>query len=208
MRKQSEAIQRLCDPKAKVSSHYFIGNNGDVSNLVPDLYEAWHAGKSSWKSYKSLNKYSIGIEINNPGHDYGYKRFTKKQIFSIIKLLKYLKKKYNIKQSNILGHSDISPNRKKDPGEKFPWYELAKKNLCIWHKLNEKKINRYRNINLKDYEKKIFFKNLRKIGYSKLYGSKNKFDQSNLIKAFQRRFRQAMVNGKVDKECFLISKTL
>ena len=123
---------------------------------------------SRWKNYKSLNKYSIGIEINNPGHEHGYKKFSKKQIFSLIKLLKYLKKRYNIKKTNILGHSDISPNRKKDPGEKFPWHYLAKKNLSIWHKFNEKKIKSFRNISLKDNEKKIFFNNLHKIGYSKV----------------------------------------
>ena len=208
MRKQSEAIKRLCDPKAKVSSHYFISNKGGIINLVPDLYEAWHAGESNWKDYESLNKYSIGIEINNPGHEYGYKKFSKKQIFSLTKLLKYLKKKYNIKKTNILGHSDISPNRKKDPGEKFPWHYLAKKNLSIWHRLDKKKIRIYRNINLKDNEIKIFFKNINKIGYTKVKGNKKKFKQSNLIKAFQRKFRQDLINGKVDKECYLISKTL
>ena len=81
MKKESKAIQRLCDPKTKVSSHYFITNNGNILSLVPDLYEAWHAGVSSWKDYRSLNKYSIGIEINNPGHEHGYKKFSKKQIF-------------------------------------------------------------------------------------------------------------------------------
>ena len=208
MKKESEAIKRLCDPKAKVSSHYFISNKGIILNLVPDLYEAWHAGKSSWKDFKSLNKYSIGIEMNNPGHEYGYKKFSKKQIFSLIKLLKYLKKLYNIKKTNILGHSDISPNRKKDPGEKFPWHYLAKKNLSTWHKLNKKKISTYRNIELKDNEIKIFFNNLHKIGYTKANGTKKEFEKSNLIKAFQRKFRQDLVNGKVDKECYLISKTL
>ena len=208
MRKQSEAIKRLCDPKAKVSSHYFISNKGGIINLVPDLYEAWHAGESNWKDYKSLNKYSIGIEINNPGHEYGYKKFSKKQIFSLIKLLKFLKKKYNIKKTNILGHSDISPDRKKDPGEKFPWYYLAKKNLSIWHKLNKKKIKTFRNINIKDNEIKKFFNNLHKIGYSKASENKKKLEQSNLVKAFQRKFRQDLVNGKVDKECYLISKSL
>ena len=208
MRKQSEAIKRLCDPKAKVSSHYFISNKGGIINLVPDLYEAWHAGESNWKDYKSLNKYSIGIEINNPGHEYGYKNFSKKQIFSLIKLLKFLKKKYNIKKTNILGHSDISPDRKNDPGEKFPWRYLAKKNLSIWHKLNEKKIKIFRNIKLEDNEIKNFFNNLHKIGYSKVNVNKKKLEQSNLIKAFQRKFRQDLVNGKVDKECYLISKSV
>ena len=98
MKKETDAIKRLCDYKSKVSSHYFIKNNGDILNLVPDLYEAWHAGKSSWKKYKSLNKYSIGIEINNPGHEFGYKAFNSKQIFSLKKLLKFLIKKYKIKR--------------------------------------------------------------------------------------------------------------
>ena len=137
MKKESKAIQKLCDSKSKVSAHYFVKKNGEILNLVPDLYKAWHAGKSSWKKLKSLNRYSIGIEISNPGHDYGYRKFSSKQISAIIKLLKFLSKKYNIKKQNILGHSDISPNRKKDPGEKFPWKKLAKKNLCKWHTLNE-----------------------------------------------------------------------
>ena len=90
--------------------------------------------------YNSLNKYSIGIEISNPGHNHKYKKFLRKQINSLSILLKYLIKKYKIPKKNILGHSDISPNRKKDPGEKFPWKKLAKKNLCKWHNLDEKKI--------------------------------------------------------------------
>ena len=208
MKKESKAIQRLCDPKTKVSSHYFITNNGNILSLVPDLYEAWHAGVSSWKDYRSLNKYSIGIEINNPGHEHGYKKFSKKQIFSLIKLLKYLKKQYNIKKTNILGHSDISPNRKKDPGEKFPWRFLAKNNLSIWYNLNKKKIKTYRNMKLKHNERKIFFNNLSKIGYSKVNTNKKKLEKSNLIKAFQMKFRQELVNGKVDKECYLISKNI
>ena len=129
MKNESDAIKRLCDAKSEVSSHYFIKNNGDLLNLVPDLYNAWHSGKSSWKKFKSLNRYSIGIEINNPGHEFKYKKYSLKQISSLIKLLKVLKKKYKIKKQNILGHSDISPNRKKDPGEKFPWNRLAKKNF-------------------------------------------------------------------------------
>lgn len=202
MKKQSEAIKRLTDSESKVSSHYFIKNEGKILKLVPDLYEAWHAGKSGWKNFKSLNKHSIGIEINNPGHDHNYKRFNKKQILSLVKLIKYLKNKYAIKKDNILGHSDISPDRKKDPGEKFPWRELAKKNLCIWHNLNDKNLKKFRKLKLKD--EKIFFKNLFNLGYSKIYKNSKK----NLILAFQRRFRQDLINGKTDKECLLISQNL
>ena len=208
MRKENDAIKRLCDSKSKVSSHYFIKNNGNIITLVPDLYRAWHAGKSCWKKLKSLNKYSIGIEINNPGHDHGYRKFSKKQIFSLMKLLRFLMKKYSIKKKNILGHSDISPDRKKDPGEKFPWNKLAKQNLCEWHSLSLKKIIKYRNLKLKNNGEKVFFKNLSKIGYSKsLIKNERKF-KVNLIKAFQRKFRQNLVNGKIDQECLLISDNL
>ena len=96
MKKENDAIKKLCNPKSKVSSHYFIKNNGDVLNLVPNLYTAWHAGISTWKNYSSLNKYSIGIEINNPGHENSYSDFSSRQIHSLIKLLRYLLKKLKI----------------------------------------------------------------------------------------------------------------
>ena len=119
MKKESAAIKRLQNPKSKVSSHYLIKNNGQIIRLVPDLYEAWHAGVSTWKSLKSLNHNSIGIEMSNPGHQHGYKNFSSRQIFSLKKLLNFLIKKYRVKKRCILGHSDISPGRKRS-GEKFP----------------------------------------------------------------------------------------
>ena len=208
MKKENDAIKKLCNPKSKVSSHYFIKNNGDVLNLVPNLYTAWHAGISCWKNYSSLNKYSIGIEINNPGHNHRYSDFSSKQIHSLIKLLRYLIKKYEINKRNVLGHSDISPNRKKDPGEKFPWKKLAKLNLCKWHNLNEKKIKSFRNIRLSKLEEKLFFNNLQKIGYLKISNKRDKNKKNSIIKAFQRKFRQGLINGKTDQECLLISKNL
>ena len=208
MKNESQAIKRLSDESTKVSSHYFIKNKGDIINLVPDLYEAWHAGKSSWKIFRFINKYSIGIEISNPGHEYNYRKFNSKQISSLIKLLVYLKKKYKIRRKNILGHSDIAPNRKKDPGEKFPWKKLAKRNLCLWHNLSETKIKKYRKIKLNKIEEKMFLRNLANIGYSKLKRINLKPEKLYLVKAFQRRFRQELVNGIIDKECFLISKNL
>ena len=208
MRKESEAIKKLCDIKSKVSAHYFIKKNGEVLNLVPDLYTAWHAGKSRWKKFRSLNKYSIGIEVSNSGHDFKYTKFSKNQISELEKLLRFLIKKYKIQKQNILGHSDISPFRKKDPGEKFPWKQLADKKLCKWHSLNEKKLKESRNSKLSSYEKRIFFKNLFLIGYSKTIGLNLKSKKIKLIKAFQMRFRQNLINGIIDKECFLISKNL
>ena len=210
MKKESEAIERLTNIKSKVSSHYLIKNNGEIVVIVPDLYEAWHAGVSSWKNFRSLNKHSIGIEINNPGHDYNYKKFSKKQIQSLKKLSKFLIKKYKINQENILGHSDSAPTRKKDPGEKFPWKYLAKCGIGNWHSLSQKTLlkNRGKKISLKD--RKIFFINLSKIGYLNKNLTKLKKDKFlNLITvAFQRRFRQELINGKIDQECLLISQNL
>jgi len=203
MKSQSQAIKKLCDSRSKVSAHYFIKDDGKIINLVPDLYEAWHAGKSSWKNLKKLNRYSIGIEINNPGHDHGYRKFKDKQISALKKLLSNLTNKYKIKNCNILGHSDIAPDRKKDPGEKFPWKDLANKNLCIWHNLKENKLKIFRNQKINSREETIFYNNLYKFGYPKI--NQNKLF---LIKAFQRRFRQSLINGKIDKECFIISKSL
>ena len=200
MRSEIAAIKKLTE-NSNVSSHYFIKSDGNIINMVPELFEAWHAGKSYWKDFRLLNKYSIGIEVHNPGHDHGYKKFNSRQIISLKKLLKYLIKKYKIKLNNILGHSDIAPNRKKDPGEKFPWADLSKDNLCQWHKLDEKKIKELRYQKIDNLKKDVFFKNLYKIGYGK-------YEKKYLIEAFQRRFRQGLINGKVDEECLLISKSL
>ena len=209
MKKESDAIERLQNPKSKVSSHYLIKKNGEILNLIPDLYEAWHAGVSSWKNFRSLNKNSIGVEISNPGHQHGYRSFSSKQILSLQRLLKYLIKKYKINNKFVLGHSDISPNRKKDPGEKFPWKKLAKKNLGFWYKLDQKKITRLRGHKLsKKTERDKFIKNLYKFGYNKITGFKYKKSIKYLTLAFQRRFRQNLVDGNIDKECFLISKNL
>ena len=159
MHNELSALKRLCDVKAKVSAHYFIKKNGSVLNLVPPLYEAWHAGKSSWKNLKSLNKYSIGIEIQNSGHDNNYENFSQRQIISTKKLLKYLIRKYSINFKNVLGHSDISPDRKKDPGEKFPWKLFAKKGIGIWHSLSMKKLKQSRSKLVEAKEEIKFFKN-------------------------------------------------
>ena len=210
MKKESAAINRLTNIQSEVSCHYLIKNNGEIIILVPDLYISWHAGRSSWRNYKSLNKNSIGIEITNPGHKFNYKKFSKKQIASLLILSKFLIKKYNINQKNILGHSDIAPERKKDPGEKFPWKYLAKNKISLWHNLQAKNLKNVRSCKINDIDKKIFFNNVFKIGYSKKTPkniSNDKY-QVFIIKAFQRRYRQELINGILDKECSIISKNL
>jgi len=162
MQSEVEAIKRLTNPKSKVSCHYFINKKGKVKKLISERFVAWHAGRSNWKNLNSLNRFSIGIELTNPGHAHKYKKFPAIQISSLIKVLKYLMKKYNVPKKNILGHSDISPLRKKDPGEKFPWQKLAKSNICIWHNLDKKYISEKRKNKISIQEKIDFFKFLKK----------------------------------------------
>jgi N-acetylmuramoyl-L-alanine amidase len=210
MKRESDAIKKLTNFKSKVSCHYFIKNNGETLFMVPDLYVAWHAGKSQWKNYRLLNENSIGVEINNPGHEFNYKKFSKKQVQSIIKLSQILIKKYKIKSKNILGHSDIAPERKNDPGEKFPWKQLAKRGIGLWHSISIQSLKKNRKIKLDKNSEKIFYDNLSKIGYitkNSEYSKNRKFNNC-VVKAFQRRFRQELINGKVDKECLIISKNI
>ncbi len=208
MKKEVDAINKLTNPKAEVSSHYLIKNNGEILKIIPDLYIAWHAGISHWQNFRSLNKNSIGVEISNSGHDYKYSKFNEKQVKSIVKLSKYLVQKYKIKSKFILGHSDISPDRKKDPGEKFPWKYLSKRKIGLWHDLNQNKLLKDREKEIKAYDRNIFIKNLYKIGYSKHLKNKNTKFFKILTTAFQRRFRQDLINGIADKECLIISKNI
>jgi N-acetylmuramoyl-L-alanine amidase len=210
MKNGKKAIQKLTKIQSEVSSHYFIKKNGEIITLVPDSYTAWHAGISFWKNFENLNKNSIGIEIDNPGHQFGYEEFSKKQINSLIKLSKFLIKKYKINNKNILGHSDIAPFRKKDPGEKFPWEQLSRYKIGFWHKLSQRYLSSIRKKKVNNNDKNITLKNIFKIGYSPFFKKKISNEKKNMliIKAFQRRFRPKLVNGKIDRECLIITKNL
>ena len=201
MKKENEAINRLINIQSEVSSHYFIKYDGKILQLVPDNYVAWHAGKSMWHKKKLINNHSIGIEISNPGHNHGYIKYKKKQINALTSLLFYLKKNYKISTKNILGHSDIAPDRKKDPGEKFPWKKLSKKNLSLWHNVNDKILKKLRKAKCNKFEMILFLKNISKIGYPRC-------KTFYMTRAFQMRFRPELVNGKIDKECLKISDSL
>ena len=210
MKKESEAISRLTNIQSQVSCHYLIKKNGEIIAMVPETYIAWHAGKSSWRNCKSLNKNSIGIEITNSGHEFNYKKFTEKQINTLLKLSRYLIKKYNINLKNILGHSDIAPERKKDPGENFPWQYLSQNKVGLWHTIKKQELIKNRKIKSIKIDKNLFINNLFKIGYSKKKPrtlSKNKY-LDYIIKAFQRRYRQSLIDGKIDQECLIISQNL
>ncbi len=203
MQSEIESINRLKNLKSKVSCHYLINRKGNVIQMVKDKNIAWHAGKSKWKKFTNLNNRSIGIELVNKGHQFGYQNFTKMQIKKLIILCKKLKKKYRLRKEDFLGHSDIAPLRKIDPGEKFPWEKLSKFNLGKWYprhklelKINSKKLS------------KIFFKNLKKLGYRYFNIEKRHFNDKKIIKSFQQHYLPKNVTGKIDKKTFKISHFL
>ncbi len=205
MKNDKSAIEKLTNFNSNVSCHYYITKSGKLIQMVPDLYVAWHAGESYWDNDKSINYKSIGIEISNPGHGNGYRNFSDNQIKCLIRISKLIIKKYNIDKNKILGHSDIAPLRKIDPGEKFPWKFLNKKKIGIWHNVNSKKLKSLRKKNSEENLSE-FINYLKKVGYIIDYS--NLKELKKIIKVFQMRFRPELVNGKLDLECFNIAKSL
>lgn len=132
MKTGAEALARMCDPEAKVSAHYMVEENGRIYRLAPEERRAWHAGVASWKGETDINGASIGIEIVNPGHEFGYRDFPPAQIDAVIGLLDGIRERWDIPDHRILGHSDVAPGRKQDPGERFPWQVLADHGHGLW----------------------------------------------------------------------------
>ena len=203
MQSEIESIKRLKNPKSKVSCHYLINRKGKIVKMVKDLNIAWHAGKSKWKKFSNLNDNSIGIELVNKGHEHGYQDFSNLQIKSLIGLCKILKKKYALKKENFLGHSDIAPLRKKDPGEKFPWKRLSDHNFGKWYKNYRGRIK----FKSKNFES-VFFKNLQKLGYRYFKVQKRSRKDKKIIKCFQQHYLPWNVTGKVDQKTLQISHFL
>ena len=201
MQSEIESINRLIDKNSKVSCHYLINRKGTITQMVKENKIAWHAGVSKWKNIKNLNKNSIGIELVNKGHFFGYENYSNLQINSLIKLCSDLKKKYKIHKENFLGHSDIAPYRKIDPGEKFPWKKLSNYKLGKWYNLKKDEI-------LSDDKKKLFFKNLYKIGYRYFKIGKRVKSDKLIIKAFQRRYNPKKITGYIDLKTLKISQFL
>ena len=202
MQSEIESVKRLQNPKSKVSCHYLINRKGEIIQMVDEKKIAWHAGKSKWKNFINLNNYSIGIELVNKGHEFGYQNFSKKQISSLIKLCKIIKKKYSIKKENFLGHSDIAPLRKQDPGEKFPWKKLSLNNIGTWFK-HEKVAKLY-----SQKKEEMFFKNLQKLGYRYFRIYKRTIKDKKVVKSFQQHYLPKNVTGKVDQKTLKISHFL
>ena len=204
MQSEIESLKRLKNSKSKVSAHYLINRRGFITQMVKDEKIAWHAGKSKWKNFTNLNKNSIGIELVNKGHKFGYQNFTNIQIRNLLKLCKHLKKKYRIKKENFLGHSDIAPLRKKDPGEKFPWKMMSKHNFGTWYQKEKKKIHY---LDKKKMEN-IFFENIFKIGYRYFSVKKRHKNDRHIIKIFQQRYLPKKITGKIERKTLKISSLL
>ena len=180
------ALQRLCDPDAKVSAHYFISEDGEVVRLVDEDERAWHAGASYWRGHKDVNSASVGIELDHPGHALGYRDFAEAQIEALIPLLHDIVRRHDIPRANVVGHSDVAPARKVDPGELFPWEWLAEYRLCL---------PRPRKLELGDPfdNDGAFYLALERFGYDISAGKKT-------VEAFQRRWRPERIDGEIDGE--------
>lgn len=193
-----EAVHRLCDPKARVSSHYVVMDNGAIAQLVPELKRAWHAGVSSWNGDTDINSRSIGIEISNPGHEFGYPDFPARQIAAVITLCRSILTRNIIRPENIVAHSDVAPARKQDPGEKFPWKRLAQSNIGLW--VEPVAITEGPGLQLKDTGDKVtdLQKALTDYGYGIDINGTYDTVTEEVVTAFQRHFRPARVDGITD----------
>lgn len=178
-----EALQRLCNPDAKVSAHYLIDEDGTVVSLVPEEKRAWHAGKSYWRGITDVNSASIGIELVNPGHEWGYRAFPEAQMDALLPLLADIVERHDIPRANVVGHSDVAPARKQDPGELFDWQRLAQLRLAL-------PIPKAKMLLLYD-NPGAFYLALERFGY-------DISDGRAAVRAFERRWRPNKIEGEID----------
>lgn len=193
MKTAQEALDRLCDPTAKVSAHYVVDEDGSIYNLVDEKNRAWHAGVSSWRGNTNINQRSIGIEIVNPGHEFGYRPFTPAQMKSVTLLCRDILSRNAIPARNVVAHSDVAPTRKEDPGELFDWKTLADFEVGIWPKSGPRLAQNWSEDEIR--------KSLGAYGYDTT-------DLPKTIIAFQRRFRPKPLNSEWDHECTQLLQTL
>jgi N-acetylmuramoyl-L-alanine amidase len=186
MKSGAEAIDWLANEEAKVSAHYVVSEDGQITHMVPEEKRAWHAGRSHWRGVSDINSASVGIEIVNPGHEFGYRPFPDEQIAALIPLVADIKERHGIGRGNVVGHSDVAPSRKDDPGELFPWHALAKRRLALPSPTRDL-IDPY-------WTDAGFLLALERFGYDVT-------DEQKAVVAFQRRFRPDLIDGIIDGEC-------
>lgn len=203
MRTGEEALARMCDAAAKVSAHYMIEEDGTVYRLVAEDRRAWHAGVASWKGVGDINSLSVGIELVNPGHEFGYREFTEPQMEALVALSGDIVARHNIPPAYVLGHSDVAPQRKMDPGERFHWARLAAEGIGLWP-FNKPAIGLERGPVLgpgaEGREVAAVQDLLARFGYDVPQTGALDEETVNVVRAFQRHFRPAGVTGQVDGE--------
>jgi N-acetylmuramoyl-L-alanine amidase len=182
----ASALTRLRDPEAKVSSHYLITEDGQIARLVDEEKRAWHAGRAHWRGIDDVNSASIGIELVNPGHDHGYCAFPDEQMGALMLLMSQIAERHGITRGNIVGHSDVAPTRKLDPGELFEWDRLAAVRLALPRPR--------KHLTDPDWSDASFLLALERFGYEVI-------DSEAAVRAFQRRFRPENIDGVIDGEC-------
>ena len=194
-----EALHRLCDAKARVSSHYVVLETGATVQLVPESKRAWHAGVSSWGGDTDINSRSIGIEICNPGHDFGYPDFPVRQIAAVTALCRSILTRNTVRPENVVAHSDVAPSRKRDPGEKFPWQRLAHSGVGLWI-APSKIVGNGEALKPGDEGDKVagLQQLLAAYGYGVEVTSRYDAATTEVVTAFQRHFRPARVDGIAD----------
>ena len=193
------ALGRLCSPTSEASAHYVVMEDGRVVQCVPESRRAWHAGQSGWEGESDINSCSIGIEIVNPGHDYGYPDFPKRQIAAVTTLCRSILTRYRIPPERVLGHSDVAPTRKRDPGEKFPWRTLHRSGIGLWVKpapIVEGPIYVLGESNPAIAELQEL---LSRYGYAITPSGHLDGSTRDVIAAFQRHFRPENVDGVFDR---------
>lgn len=199
MRTGEEALARLRDPQAKVSSHYMVEEDGRVFRLVPEERRAWHAGRSFWKGETDINGVSVGVEIVNPGHEFGYRPFPDAQVAAVIALVADIRTRWSVDDSRIVGHADVAPDRKEDPGELFPWKRLAEAGHGLWV---EPPAAPGAPLGEGEEGAGVFAlqAGLTRLGYDCAPSGRYDEHTAAVIRAFQRHWRQERVDGIADGE--------
>lgn len=203
MQTAQAAIDRLCDPEARVSAHYVVDEDGSILRLVPEERRAWHAGKGVWQGESDCNAASIGIEIVNPGHEFGYRAFPEAQVAAVIDLVADIRSRWSIPDARIIGHSDLAPDRKEDPGELFPWKRLAGEGHGLWFEPAPERIaalGGFLQVGDEGIGVMVLRAGLHRLGYGLQPGSTYDEETATTVRAFQRHWRQGRVDGVADGE--------
>ena len=196
------AIERLCDPAAKVSAHYVIEEDGRIFSLVDEKMRAWHAGVSCWRGKSDINARSIGVEIVNPGHEFGYRSFPNDQMAAVKAVAVDIVGRHLIPARNVVGHSDVAPDRKEDPGELFDWRELSQIGVGLWYQDDLSSFQEFEPLAVGEEGTRIcaLRKALQEIGYGVSANGIYNTELENVIRAFQRHWRASRVDGIADPE--------